>query len=288
MPQNLFAACRRDGDLIAKRIQLDSSVQQQVEAIFTAQEDEFRQGIADEIPFNGSWHPDDDELLTIDIPAEAGIFSAAVNANAVSIPLVDVAAFDQEGIKAIFTGRGVNGATKVLVQRFTSQQVLERKFALFQQGNAFRRLSAPAFSLDTSLTCIVEGGKIKFKSQHKLRSIINMIDIYRAATDQEVQDFASHAVFQVANIQAFVHATNQTTRKLINAISSNAVLDNYTVAGIKTAANGTGLDIDVQQGKIVMPVDHAEIKALLQFLNESRYLGPLSGQTYVTNSQRPV
>ncbi|MDV6329061.1 DUF4868 domain-containing protein, partial [Idiomarina sp. Sol25] len=99
---------------------------------------------------------------------------------------INAAAFAGEGIKALFTGVSANGATKVLVQRFTSQQVLERRFALLQQGNAFRRLTEPAFTLDNALACIIEGGTIKFKSQHKLRSIINMLDIYRAATDQEV------------------------------------------------------------------------------------------------------
>ena len=41
-------------------------------------------------------------------------------------------------------------------------------------------------------------------------------------------------------------------------------------------------------GQIVMPIDAKDIKTLLQFLNESRYSGPMSGQDFVTNSQRPV
>lgn len=288
MPQNLFAACRVNGNLVAKRVRLDNTVQQAVETIFNDQEAVFRDGVTSEVAFDGTWNPDDDEFLTIDIPAEASIFADTINANAVAVPDINTAAFGNEGIKAIFTGSTVNGATKVLVQRFTSQQMLERKFALLQHGNAFRRLSDPAFSLDTSLTCIVEGDKIKFKSQHKLRSIINMLDIYRAATDQEVQAFAGHASLDVADVAAFVANTNQTTRKLIHAVAKNGTLDTYTPAAIQAAAQGTGLNIDVQNGKIVMPEEHAEIKAVLQFLNESRYSGPLSGQPFVTNSQRPA
>ncbi|KXJ52339.1 MAG: hypothetical protein AXW12_15980 [Thalassospira sp. Nap_22] len=289
MPQNLFAACRvNNGQLIAKRVRLDNTVQQQVETIFRDQETSFRAGVTSEVAFDGAWNPDDDEFLTIDIPAEAAIFVDTINANAVAIPDINTAAFANEGIKALFTGSTVNGVTKVVVQRFTSQQMLERKFALLQHGNAFRRLSDPAFSLDTSLTCIVEGGKIKFKSQFKLRSIINMLDIYRAATDQEVQTFAGHASLEVADVAAFVDVTNQTTRKLIHAVAKNGTLDTYTPAAIQAAAQATGLGIDVQNGKIVVPSDHREIKALLQFLNESRYTGPLSGQPFVTNSQRPV
>ena len=289
MPQNLFAACRtHDGQLIAKRVRLGANVQQAVEAVFAEQEVAFRQGVIDEVPFDGSWTPNEDEFLTIDVPTEAQIFADTVNANAMAVDDIDTAAFAAEGIKALFTGISVNGATKVLVQRFTSQQVLERRFALLQQGNAFRRLSEPAFTLDNSLACIIESGIVKFKSQHKLRSIINMLEIYREATEQEVQTFAAHASLEVADSASFVNVTNQVSRKLIHAIVNNGTLDNYTPVQIQAAAQQTNLAIDVQNGRIVMPTTHADIKALLQFLNESRYSGPLSGQAFVTNSQRPA
>lgn len=289
MPQNLFAACRDNGgQLIAKRVRLDANVQQAIEAIFADQEAAFRQGVIDEVPFDGSWTPDEDEFLTIDVPAEAQVFADTINGNAMAVADINTAAFADEGIKALFTGICANGATKTLVQRFTSQQVLERRFALLQQGNAFRRLTESAFTLDNSLACIIEGGKIKFKSQSKLRSIINMLDIYRAATDQEVQTFAAHTSLEVADIADFVGVTNQVSRKLIHAIINNGTLDNYTPSDIQAAAQQTNLTIIVQNGRIVMPATHSDIKALLQFLNESRYSGPLSGQAFVTNSQRPA
>lgn len=289
MPQNLFAACRDNGgQLIAKRVRLDATVQQAIEVMFAEQENAFRQGVTDEVPFDGTWTPDEDEFLTIDVPAEAQVFADAISANAMAVADINTAAFAGEGIKALFTGVSANGATKVLVQRFTTQQVLERRFALLQQGNAFRRLTEPAFTLDNSLACIIEDGKIKFKSQHKLRSIINMLDIYRAATEQEVQTFAAHASLYVADVAGFVGVTNQVSRKLIHAIINNGTLDNYTPADIQAAAQQTNLAIVVQNGRIVMPTAHNDIKALLQFLNESRYSGPLSGQPFVTNSQRPA
>jgi len=71
MPQNLFAACRTNGALVAKRIRLDQAVQQQIETIFNQQEADFRDGITSEVDFDGSWTPDDDEFLTIDVPQEA-------------------------------------------------------------------------------------------------------------------------------------------------------------------------------------------------------------------------
>ena len=171
---------------------MNANVQQAVTAIFAQQEAEFLQGVIDEVAFDGRWKPDDDELLTLNVPAEAHIFEAAYNANAVAVPDINAAAFANEGIRALFVGETVNGATKVLVQRFTAQQVLQRRFALMQDGNTFRHLTEPVFTLDNSLTCIIDNGILKFKSQAKLRSIIDMVDLYRAATDQETHAFAGH------------------------------------------------------------------------------------------------
>lgn len=287
MPQKLFAACRTNGALVAKRIRLDQAVQQQIETIFNQQEAEFRDGITSEVDFDGSWTPDDDEFLTIDVPQEAAIFTDTLNANPVAIPDIDTANFEAEGIKGIFTGVAVNGAMKVLVQRFSPQQILSRRFSLLQTGNAFRRLSDPAFSLDTGLTCIIEGGKIKFRSFHKLRVVISLLDVYRAATDQEVQAFGAHAHFEVANAAAFAAAADQTIRKLVHAISNGGVLNNHTVVQIETACNAVGMAVTVNKGKLIMP-DRAEIRKLLRFLDDGLYQAPLTGTRYITNSKRPA
>ncbi len=60
-------------------------MQQQIETIFNQQEADFRDGITSEVDFDGSWTPDDDEFLTIDVPQEAAIFADTLNANPVAI-----------------------------------------------------------------------------------------------------------------------------------------------------------------------------------------------------------
>ena len=288
MPENLFAACRVDGRLVARRVSLAAQVQQQVESVFDEQERKFRLGVAEEISFSGGWKPDDDQVLTIPIIQEAVIFQQAIAANAVSIPTIDTARFDAANIKALFTGSRENGASKVLVQRFTGGQVLSRKYALLFSDNAFRRILEPAFILGTGLVCIIEAGVIKFKILQNLRSIIDVAEIYREATDAEVRDFAGHNTLDVANVDAFVETSGQTIRKLIHSITDTGVLDDYPAETIRDAAQGTGLTIHVRNGRIVIPADRSGIKALLQFLNESRYAGPLSGMAYVANSRRPA
>ena len=290
MPENLFAACRLEGELIPKRVQLEGPVQTQVEAIFSEQCDQFFASVTDEVPFDGQWQPDENELLTIDIPPEAEIFVNTIESNAISIDPIDTGNFADEGIRAIFAGKPLGRATRVLVQRFTSGQVLSKKLAFIdlQADNRFRRLENPAFTLDTSLTCIVEGGQIKFKSQQKLRSIIELTEIYREATDGEVREFAAHPKLDVTDVEFFVQDTDQTIRKLIRAVTTEGILDEYSSVDIQEAAQATELNVSVRDDRIVMPTGRSEVKSLLQFLNESRYSGPLSGQPYVTNSRKPA
>lgn len=286
MARSLFAACRTAGESVVKRIQLDSSVQTEIEDLFDAQERQFRSGISVEHPFDGNWKPDEDELLTLDVPPEALILVKAIQENPLSFAPLNLGAFSMEGVKALFIGSVSRGDVKVLIQRFTSQQTLVKRFALFQEGNAFRKLTEPVFSLDTSLTAVIEDGKIKFKSQQKLRSIINMIDHYREATNQEVEEFAGHQLMTVEDVATLQEQADQTCRKLISSILADGLLENFDAKEIRKRAMQTGLKVETKGGKVVMPTDRAGLKALLQFLNESRYAGPLSGNPFVTNSRR--
>ena len=129
---------------------------------------------------------------------------------------------------------------------------------------------------------------IKFKSFSNLRSILDVLEIYQDATDEEVRGFAGHPHLSVEDLDEFVLNADQVTRKLINAVVASGVLDDYTPTQIQTAAAMTQLAVELEDDRIVLPVERREVKNLLQFLDESRYNGPLSGQTYVTNSRRPA
>ena len=242
----------------------------------------------EEVPFDGRWKPDENELLTVEVTPEAETLRETLDGNPTAVETLDLANFANYEIKALFTGDGTNDAGRVLVQRFTAGQVLDRKFTLILQGNSFRRLTAPAFALANSLAFVIDGGLIKFKSFSNLRSIFDVKEIYRVATDQELRYFAGHPSLRVAELESFVLTADQITRKLINAVVASGVLDVYTPTEIQEAAASTQLNLELEDGRIILPAERREVKDLLQFLDESRYNGPLSGRTYVTNSRRSV
>ena len=121
-----------------------------------------------------------------------------------------------------------------------------------------------------------------------LRSILDVGDIFREATDPEVLAFAQHPGLAVADLEESVDSADQTTRKLINAVTASGILDDFTPAQIQAAAQLTQLEITLENGALVLPADRREVKDMLRFLDESRYSGPLTGTPYETNSRRPV
>lgn len=288
---SVFAACRIAGELVVKRVPVHPTVQSKLPGEFDRQETSFRTGIMEEVPFDGGWKADSNELLTIDLTpeaeeltAEVDILQNAVESNAISIQEIDTANFTEENIKGVFIRR----TDKLLVQRFTSGQVLSRKFALIFRGNTFREMIDPAFTLSSSLVCIVENNRIKFKSFANLRSIFDLREVYREATDEDVRDFAGHENLLIEDADNFVENSRQPMRKIISAILGSEILDKVTSQEVKDAAATTGLNINLQNGRIVLPQEYNEAMDVLKFLNEDRWLGLLSSAPYITNSKKRV
>lgn len=285
MAQNLFAACRSDdAGLVVEHVRVSQSVQEKIEQLFLQQANEFLQGITEEVEFSGGWKPDDHELLTIPIPAEAEVFRKCVTGDILACEDNEGRSFVEGKVRALFVG----DTHRVLVQRFAPQQVLSRRFSLLLRNNTFNRLEQPAFTVDTHLTCIIVDDRIKFKSFHALRQIIDLFDLYQEATDAGLIEFAAKLTFNRTDIGQFKQNADQTCRKLIYAIARDGVLDRHGAEEIAAAADAVGLTVSVTGGKIDIPENRADLKRLLRFLSDGLFEAPLSGVRYFTNSKRKV
>ena len=188
----------------------------------------------------------------------------------------------------MFTGVVDDGATKVLIQQFPAVKCSRAAFLFCSMETRSGASAIPRLPFDSSLTCIAEEGRLKFKSFHKLRAIVDLSGIYRAATDQEVRNFADHASFEVARPEEFLGQADQTVRRLVHAITDSGTLEAYGVDRIQAAAAAVDMPLNVVDGKIVMPTERRAIKSFLHFLDDGLYRASLTGQRYVTNSKRPA
>lgn len=287
---SLYALCRigQGTPLEVKRVSVTGPVQAQIEGAFQNQAVQFMDGVTEEVPFGSDWRLDPEEILITDLPAEAVAVVAALTGNPMALPLVNAHNFASEGIRALVTVDGAGPASRMLIQRFTAQQILQRKFSLLLDGDTFRRLTDPAFTLDNYLVAIIENGQLKFKSFVNVKRIFELNHIYQEATDQQIDEFCAHETLQVADVAALKAIADQTTRKLVFAITTTGILNQIDVQDVVAKANALGLAITHSGGRIVMPTDKKAIKHLLRFLDDGIYEAPLSARRYMTNSKRPI
>ncbi len=290
--QNFFAIIKIDDDIEIKRIRVNQTLQSELIQIFENQRINFEEGIDTEVDFNGDWKPDDNEVLTIEGIDEASILVSAINANASSFNDLQVSNFSNEPIKAIFTGIKSGNITKVLLQKFSSRQALslsQLPIIKMQTGNTFVKTTDDIFTIDNRLVAIIENTKTKFKSFHNLRMVFDLSDFYIEATNEDIEAFFQHDSLEVNDADLLIEQADTTTRKMVHSIIRTDVLGNYTVDEISAASTDfPGIEININNGKLVLPDNKKELKDVLHFLLEDIYKGALSGSSYLTNSKRTL
>ena len=286
MPEGLIAICGSRSEPCIKRVLVDDAIANDVRQIFRAQEDAFMDG-CQPVPFDGNWMCGSDEYMTLPISQPAQVFIDALSCSEPHLPPLNSLRLEQEEIR----GLAIAVSGRLLVQQYSSSQTLRpgRTFVPGPDGVHFRRLDASALRFDNHLTCVTQDGVIKFKSVKNLSRIIDTTEIVREATNEEAKALAGHSLIVTPDLDAFLDSLGQVTRRLVHSIHESGVLEGMDVPGLQVAAGRCGYDLPLSgDGRIAMPSGPKEIRELLQFLNENRFRGAITGQRYVTNSRREV
>lgn len=288
MPRTFFAICRIGAENVVKRIPIRAAVQGELEQLFDTQEESFLAGRDEEVDFDGDWKPDSNQLLVINDGELASILTDTFNNGPAAYEQLDISNYAEAGIKGVFTHSDVQQG-RVLLQRFQTSQYLQKAgLTLVFSNNQFGKLSEHGFALDTRLTAVVEADDFKFVSFRNLRTILTIQYHFEQATEAEVEAFRDDANFHVENAALFNAAMDERSRKLIRGIRRSGVLDNHDAAAIRAKAGSVGLNIDMQDGRLVLPGEKRRLKTILSFLEESVYKGVFSDETFETNSKRVV
>ncbi len=279
----LYAICKPKSGFAIKRILLSSPAQTKVANYFDQQLATFMDGVDHEVEFDGDWKPDADEILSIDAPPEAAQLLSAVTKSATAIPSIDADALEQEFIKALFVKRK-NGT--VLIQAFTTQQLLMRRHAFLLDKDTFKEMESPAFVISNNLAAVLDGQNLKFKNFPAVKRFFDLKVLYEEATDAQIESFCSHTKLEVADVDAIKAAAGPALRKRIHAISQTGVLDAYSIKQLSNRAAKLKIPLPMSNGKISMPSNKGDLKKLLSFFEEKVYQGALTQQLYVANAKR--
>jgi hypothetical protein len=289
---NLFALTKTAGSRIL-RFPLTAALQTEIDALFRQQLAAFEADVVETIPFDGRYVPDEGERLKIERFADGDPLVAAV-ANPLAVQTFDPAVHTLESISALFAGIDANDANdshtapRVLIQHFERRRLIStRGVAMFFSGNTFRRISDQGLTLDTRLLAVLDNGTLLFQSFYFLRQVFDMSGYYREATNDEVKAFATHPKLAVADLAGFVASAGPVIRKKISTISQSGILDHNTTEQIVATAQAFDVPIHVDEhNRIVVPSNKAQLRRLLQFLDEDYYKSPLSQTLFISNSKR--
>lgn len=288
----VLMAIRGDkSDHTVNRIRLTSEMKDDVLDEFIRQEESFRFN-RDEIPFDQNWHTEEDEIAVIPIPESEELFDDILDCDETELEVLKIQQLD--GIRGVAVKLNRNRSDMILIQTFYPAQLFKRpKFMslTFADRNTFARLDDPGFHLDGKLLCIVEAGKIKFKSITSLGRLIDTTEIFDEASNPVIQEFTEiyGNLLQVNDMDVLFERTKRNARRFISSILKRQALKGASVAQIQELAGDTRLDLTItEDNKILVPETSPDITEFMRMLNEGRYKGPFSGDAFITNSKRRV
>ena len=244
------------------------------------------------VPFDGSYKPNEDEGLSI-----CNFNLPEAITDAVRNPLgLQTFTYDKESepdIRAIFIGERTEADNTeiftVAFQRFRKEQYLStKKFSLFYEQDTFVRENRWGIGITDTIDCVYTQTELRFSSYFYARQIFDLSDYYRSATDAEVQNFSGFELLSISDKDRFQSMADTWIRRKIAAINDSDVLKNNTAAKIKKLAQSCGLEIIVENKKLVIPADKKKLKEILGFLDDEVYKGAFTEETYITNSKRKV
>ena len=250
--------------------------------------------------YDVNYKPEDDELLCIKDfqlqeeikeairkPLETSVYrkkqGKTVNANEDNLGFPD--------IKAIFVGdctldnKGEH--FRVAFQKYRKEQNLVTiPFRLFHSGNTFKQERHFGIGITSNIDCYYADQGLLFNSFYFARQVFDLREYLRLATDQDVLTFTSNKALQFEDDKSFNNMVNSYVRRKIAVINDSGILKNYTAKRIKSIAKKSGIDIKVDDKKIVIPADKDAALEVLAFLDEEAYRGPFSNDLLIANSKR--
>jgi len=282
---------RANNPLEVLRLEVDVQTQQAVCNTFSAAVDELVSQKT-KVGFDGSYKPHQDEFLSI------GNFKLPDEIKDAIRDPIGVRTFQKIGkdfpdIKAIFIGERIetDETEKFVVafQRFRKEQYISTKwYNLFFDQDTFYRENNFGISISDTVDCFYTEGELQFSSFYYARQVFDLSEYYRSATDQEVDAFTASERLSIEDPVDFKNMANSWVRRKIAMINDSEVLINYTAAKIKSLAKVAGIDVSVENRKLIIPNDKEQVKIILGFLDEEAYKGPFSQNTYLANSKRQV
>lgn len=280
-----------DGNKDVVLISQDANTQKEIDDMFKLSTDILLQNNTS-VVFDGKYTPnsDDEEYLTISNFQLPNYIKEAIK-NPFGLDICTPVDGILPDIKALFVGKYTkDGDNEIYIsafQKFKKEQyITQSKLNLLFSNNTFQKDNRVGISISQSVDCIFINDSLSFSSFFIARQIFDLSEYYRQATNSEVESFISFPNMEMEDSGEFINYANSWERKKIASINDSGVLQHYTANEIYSIAQNEGVDIIIEDNKIVIPKNKKERRIFLGFLDEEVYKGAFSKVTYQTNSKR--
>ena len=273
------------------RMDLAQPVGNSARELFLKAAQDFEKGIDDTITFDPGYQLQEGECFEIKDFAISDDLKSACK-QPVSADRLDKDDLADLPIKSIVGYDFSAGNERIFFQNFDSRRVLipGKGFTVFATADSstFKEIDTPVVLLDAHLVAIWDKGTLKFKNFNNAKKIFDLTSYFTEATDEQIGEFVAHNFIACVDKDKLVKNSTAWSRKKIALILHGKVLDSMTAKSVKAAAKLVDYDVPMDGNKIKLPSDKKELKALLQFLDEDLYLGPISHRRLLSSGKREL
>lgn len=234
------------------------------------------------LSYTQNYRADESEVYEVKEFKLPSAFAAAFQ-NPLALPVLNLA---EERPRALVFGN-LDDGLKLAFQAMRKQQVLHKKRRLFLSNGVYQVETKDELILGDGIDAAFAQGSLRFRSFHFARMVVPLSEYYREATEEELDKLEEHKCLAIESPKWRDNADLWVRRKAA-AILDSGVLDKLEVSDIEERARQFGLEIKVENERIVVPGERVGLKSLLRFLAEDVFDGPLSGKLFVTNSKRAL
>ncbi|KJR18066.1 hypothetical protein UF29_18650 [Vibrio parahaemolyticus] len=161
---------------------------------------------------------------------------------------------------------------------------------MFHSSNVYKKIEGIGLTVDSKLTAILEGGRLRFHNFFMARQMFDLSEYYKEATNEDIAVFSSSDVVQVVEKEKLIEISDSWVRRKISLIQQSDILGTVPIHVMKAVASEFNIPfstVNVNGNEVIqIPTEKPALKVLLRFLDEDYYKSPLSNTSFVTNSKR--
>jgi hypothetical protein len=279
-----------DDESPARRIPVTAALQRDLSAFFAQEADSLLQD-NEEVDYDPGYSPSHDEILVLrnfQLPEPLrNLREAQDRVERLSDDnLEDGRVTCILGLKqAPQTGR-----RDLVFQDFSQRQVIRKNTwrYLLLDGNTFKQSDNTGISIGQRVTAVFRGGDLYFKSEILIRRFLDLDQVFKEATDDEVRSFTQSAVWAPFAPAMAIDFADQNVRRKITSLMKRNVLGAVPSERIEEQARVFGIPLfRTPDQKLQLPTDKRMFKSVVRLLSDDLFKGPVSGESFLTNSKRP-